>query len=284
MCIFDVKSKATASSPIMESVSGVGAVSGGKHSDPVWRVKWLDRGQDHDEPLITISSDGRVVQWSISKGLESSDLMKLKRVNKKQMPISLGAGNTSNGSALTATGRSVANLNSNEASKGAHGPLDQDPFISRISSGFSFDFSSKDHRVYIAGTEDGFIHKCSTSYAEQYLESYEGHLGPVYGLQWSPYRKDMFLSSSGDWTLRMWQEGRDASLLLFNNSSHAVNDVQWCPTNSTVFGDVTAGGRLEVRWDDQSTISLRHLFSISYFDLDGFSHFSFRFGTLSCPR
>ena len=46
----------------------------------------------------------------------------------------------------------------------------------------------------------------------------------------------------------MWQEGRERSLLLFNNSSHAINDVQWCPTNSTVFGDVTAGGRLEI-WD-----------------------------------
>lgn len=25
-----------------------------------------------------------------------------------------------------------------------------------------------------------------------------------------------------------------------------VNDVQWCPANSTVFGSVTSGGRLEV--------------------------------------
>lgn len=231
----------------MESVSGVGAISGGKHSDPVWKVKWLDRGQEQDEPLVSISSDGRVVQWSISKGLESSDLMNLKRVNKKPVPISLGASTGSGANTLTATGRSVATLNPSNDSKGVQGPIDQDPFISRIASGFSFDFSSKDHRVYIAGTEDGFIHKCSTSYAEQYLESYEGHLGPVYGLQWSPFRKDMFLSSSGDWTLRMWQEGRDSSLLLFNNSNHAVNDVQWCPTNSTVFGDVTSGGRLEVR-------------------------------------
>ena len=203
MCIFDVKSKATASSPVMESISGVGAGgSGGKHLDPVWKVKWLDRGQEQDEPLVTISSDGRVVQWSISKGLESNDLMKLKRVNKKQTPISLGAnassGNTTGGmgNTLTATGRSATNSNSNQnVESKAVAPVDQDPFISRISSGFSFDFSSKDHRVYIAGTEDGFIHRCSTSYAEQYLENYEGHLGPVYGLQWSPYRKDMFLSA-----------------------------------------------------------------------------------------
>lgn len=39
-----------------------------------------------------------------------------------------------------------------------------------------------------AGTEDGWIHRCSTSYSEQYLESYQGHMGPVYNVQWSPFR------------------------------------------------------------------------------------------------
>ncbi|KAJ9517697.1 hypothetical protein QJQ45_003985 [Haematococcus lacustris] len=42
------------------------------------------------------------------------------------------------------------------------------------------------------------------------------------------------------------QEGRTAALLTFQSGSHEVHDVQWCPTNSTVFGSVTSGGRLEV--------------------------------------
>jgi WD40 repeat protein len=60
-------------------------------------------------------------------------------------------------------------------------------------------------RLPLAGTEDGHIHKCSTSYSEQYLESYSGHIGPVYALQWSPFAPNLFLSCSGDWTIRMWQ-------------------------------------------------------------------------------
>ena len=28
---------------------------------------------------------------------------------------------------------------------------------------------------YLAGTEEGYIHKCSCSYNEQYLETYSGH-------------------------------------------------------------------------------------------------------------
>lgn len=29
--------------------------------------------------------------------------------------------------------------------------------------------------MYLAGTEEGLIHKCSCSYNEQYLETYRGH-------------------------------------------------------------------------------------------------------------
>ena len=40
-------------------------------------------------------------------------------------------------------------------------------------------------------------------------------MGPVYQVQWSPFKKDMFISCSGDWTIRLWQEGRDTALLTF---------------------------------------------------------------------
>eukprot|EP00828_Plagiopyla_frontata_P044286 TRINITY_DN718_c0_g1_i4.p1 TRINITY_DN718_c0_g1~~TRINITY_DN718_c0_g1_i4.p1 ORF type:complete len:155 (-),score=22.37 TRINITY_DN718_c0_g1_i4:74-538(-) len=49
-------------------------------------------------------------------------------------------------------------------------------------AGFSFDFIRGESNMYLASTEEGSIHKCSKSYAEQYLESYFGHTGPVYKL------------------------------------------------------------------------------------------------------
>jgi WD40 repeat protein len=112
----------------------------------------------------------------------------------------------------------------------------------------SFDFSARDPRIYIAGTEDGPIHKCSTSYSEQYLETYMGHKGPVYNVQWSLFRPGLFLSCSADWTTRLWTEEKESELLIFQSASEQVNDVQWCPTNSTVFGTVTNGGYVEI-WD-----------------------------------
>jgi WD40 repeat protein len=183
---------------------------------------------------VSISTDGRVTQWSIAKGLEFSDLMKLKRMARR------GAGGPPTTSAA-ATAKDGGG-----AKAAAAVPEQQDAFISRLTSGMAFDFSSRDERIYVAATEDGWLHKCSTSYSEQYLESYRGHMGPVYQVQFSPFKRDMFISASGDWTIRMWQEGRDTPLLTFQASTTEVNDVQWCPTNSTVFGSVTANGRLEV--------------------------------------
>lgn len=99
-----------------------------------------------------------------------------------------------------------------------------------------------------AGTEDGWIHKCSVSYADTYMDSYDAHTGPVYQVQLSPYRPGLFLSCSSDWSMRLWQEGRSTPLLVFQSSECEINDVQWCPVNSTMFVSVTNGGKLEL-WD-----------------------------------
>jgi WD40 repeat protein len=100
--------------------------------------------------------------------------------------------------------------------------MNTEAFISRRASGMSFDFSSRDARIYIAGTEDGPIHKCSTSYSEQYLETYVGHKGPVYNIQWSPFRPGLFVSCSADWTVRLWTEEKDTELLTFQSASEQV--------------------------------------------------------------
>ena len=107
----------------------------------------------------------RVTQWSMSKGLENSDLIRLKRVaqNKKPPAQGVGAGGPGGGPATNAK---------------------KESFISRMASGMCADFNSKDPSFYIVGTEEGSVHKCSVSYNEQYLESYFGHSGPVYKVAW----------------------------------------------------------------------------------------------------
>lgn len=47
----------------------------------MWDLKWVDRGPDRGESLVSASTDGRVLMWDIKKGLEvRSELMRLRRV------------------------------------------------------------------------------------------------------------------------------------------------------------------------------------------------------------
>ena len=51
--------------------------------DAIWQVKWVNRGTERGETLVTISGDGRVTEWSLKKGLSHVDLMTLKRIPNK---------------------------------------------------------------------------------------------------------------------------------------------------------------------------------------------------------
>ncbi|XP_033737005.1 WD repeat-containing protein 78-like isoform X1 [Pecten maximus] len=211
VAIYNVKN--TQDEPIVDSFHNAG-----KHTAPVWHIRWIEKergsGEDRTEVLVSISTDGRVTQWSIRKGFESYDLMRLKR-----MPTRMGGKKEKKGEA----------------------------FISRHAGGLCFDFHSRDSNIYIAGTEDGHIHKCSCSYNEQYLDSYTGHNGPVYKMEWSPFVNDIFLSCSADWSIRLWHQERNKPILSFFSLNKSVYDVTWSPRSSTVFACVNEG-RVEV-WD-----------------------------------
>ncbi|XP_024536381.1 WD repeat-containing protein 78 isoform X1 [Selaginella moellendorffii] len=193
--------------PLMQT-----GASTGKHNDPVWKLQWIDATSDHGETLISISTDGRVSQWSLKKDLEFVNLMRLKKIMAH--------------------------------SKGAQ----PQPFISRHAAGLCFDFSPRDPSLYLVGTEEGLIHKCSRSYNEQYLQSYVGHTGPVFQVRWSTVLPYIFLSCSSDWSVRLWREEQESALLVFQTANESVGDIRWSCKHSCVFGTVSDDGRLEI-WD-----------------------------------
>lgn len=86
-------------------------------------------------------------------------------------------------------------------------------FIARQTGGLCFDFNTKDSNMYLVGTEDGQIHKCSSSYNEQYLSTYSAHTGPVNKVKWSPFLPSVFLSCSADWTVRLWNQEQEEEIL-----------------------------------------------------------------------
>ena len=180
----------------------------GGHVEPVWQIKWVSKGNDRLENVVSISTDGEVLQWDLKKGLSVQTLMSLKRGG-------LGDG-----------------------------------WISRQAAGLTFDFVPGDSTTYFVGAEEGGVHKCSVSYNEQYLETYEGHEGPVYRLRCSNRWPNVFLSCSSDWNVKLFHVRNKKPVLTMrtNGSEEAVTDTVWCPGNATVFASVTESGRLHI-WD-----------------------------------
>lgn len=212
VAIYDIRDKED--KPSLESQHATG-----KHSEPVWGVKWVAKEMNKEQQqLVSISTDGSVQQWSMKKGLVPHQLMQLKRIpNKEQLVTQHMEG------------------------------------ISREASGLCFDFPINDCTQYFAGTEGGIIHKCSVSYNEQTLENFFGHRGPVYKVKASPFYPDTFLSCSADWTCALWSQKSVKPLHVFQSGYDYMMDIEWSPANACVFATVSRDGRVEV-WDLEKKI------------------------------
>lgn len=128
-------------------------------------------------------------------------------------------------------------------------PLQEEPeeetSLTGLAGGCCFDFNRFSEHLFVVGTEEGKIHKCSKAYSGQYLETYDGHHMAVYAARWNPFHPRIFLSCSADWTVKLWDHNMTKPVMTFD-LSEAVGDVAWSPFSSTVFAAVTNDGKVHV--------------------------------------
>ncbi|XP_035993731.1 WD repeat-containing protein 78 [Fundulus heteroclitus] len=198
-----------------------------RHIGPVWQLRWNKQelsftGEEKVEALFSVGADGRICKWFIiNGGLDCTDLMKLKRSNNTQRK----------------TGQKPEKM----AECG----------LSALTPGLCFDFHPIDSNIYLTGTWEGNIHKCSCSNSHQFLETYKKHFCPVNWITWCPFHPDVFLSCSSDSTIQLWKQDCPRPLLSFSSNHGEVCEVKWSPRQATVFGAVY-DGHLEV-WDLNSS-------------------------------
>lgn len=214
VCVFDLRQKNSEKKlkPIYMST-----VKTGKHTDPVWEIHWSkDEANLH---FFSISSDGRVTSWTLSKNeLLHSDVMKLTMSAQQQ---------------------------GDQQQQPQQGGEDPESALIGLSGGMCFDFSRDNENVFVIGTEEGIVRRCSKAYNAQYLDTYEGHNMAVYAVRWNNYHPDVFLSCSADWTVKLWKKDSARPLMKFDLQD-SVGDVVWSPYSSTVFAAVTTNGKVLV--------------------------------------
>jgi len=182
-----------------------------KHTDPVWEVRWNSDESSGTLNFFSISSDGRVSNWFLMKNkLESEEVMELKLISS---------------SAAT-----------NE---------DDETSLAGLAGGLCFDFNKQSEHLFLVGTEEGRIHKCSKAFSGQYLETYEGHSMAVYTVRWNLYHPKIFISASADWTVKMWDHTNRMPVMSFD-LAQAIGDVAWAPLSSTSFAAITSDGVVHI--------------------------------------
>jgi dynein intermediate chain 1 len=118
---------------------------------------------------------------------------------------------------------------------------EEDTGLSGLAGGLCFDFHKENQDLFLIGTEEGRIHKCSKSFSGQYLDTYEGHSMAVYTVRWNEFHPNIFISSSADWTVKLWDHTVKSCVMSFDLAQQ-VGDVAWSPYSSTVFAAITSDG------------------------------------------
>nr|XP_057923689.1 cytoplasmic dynein 1 intermediate chain 2-like isoform X3 [Doryrhamphus excisus] len=116
----------------------------------------------------------------------------------------------------------------------------------------SMGFPLGDVNNFVVGSEDGSVYTaCRHGSKAGITEVFEGHHGPVTGLSCHTAAgpvdfSHLFISSSFDWTVKLWSTKSTRPLYSFEDSCDYVYDAMWSPTHPALFACVDLAGRLDL--------------------------------------
>ena len=193
----------------------------GKHTDPVWQVRWQADDPEQRHNFFSVASDGYVMRWTLCK----NQLVPMK-VIALQMDSSAAVGPS-----------------------GTH--------LKQLGCGTCIDFRHGAEHIYLVGTEEGIIHKCSKTFSVKALDSFRAHQVAIYAVRWNSFHERIFATCSADWMVKIWDEDHLEKPLFVFDLNNAVSDVAWSPYSATVFAAATVDGKVGLTCS--CTFSFLHL-------------------------
>ncbi|EEC12477.1 cytoplasmic dynein 1 intermediate chain, putative, partial [Ixodes scapularis] len=116
----------------------------------------------------------------------------------------------------------------------------------------SLSFPTGDYNNFIVGSEEGAIYTaCRHGNKAGIMDGFEGHQGPVTGIhshscQGQVDFSHLFLTSSFDWTVKLWSLKESKPIYSFEDNGDYVHDVRWSPVHPALFACVDGTGRLDL--------------------------------------
>ncbi|KAL0580588.1 hypothetical protein V5O48_001413 [Marasmius crinis-equi] len=195
-------------------------LSASGHTHPVYSMQMVGTQNAHN--LITSSTDGTVCSWLVDMLAQPQETLEL-----------IHAGHNKTGEVAITT----------------------------------MDFPDNETTTFWVGTEEGNVYQANRydragakAGLNQY-DVYKGHAGPVMGLHFHPTSgsvdfSDLFLTSSVDWTVKLWRAKSLAKpsttphaispIYSFDEADDPVYDVKWHPQHPALFGTVDGSGKFDI--------------------------------------
>ncbi|XP_075036745.1 cytoplasmic dynein 1 intermediate chain 2 isoform X1 [Mixophyes fleayi] len=113
-------------------------------------------------------------------------------------------------------------------------------------------FPVGDVNNFVVGSEEGSVYTaCRHGSKAGISEMFEGHQGPITGIHCHSAVgavdvSHLFITSSFDWTVKLWTTKNNKPLYSFEDNADYVYDVMWSPTHPALFACVDGVGRLDL--------------------------------------
>ncbi|XP_073485672.1 cytoplasmic dynein 1 intermediate chain 1 isoform X2 [Aquarana catesbeiana] len=113
-------------------------------------------------------------------------------------------------------------------------------------------FPTGDVNNFVVGSEEGTVYTaCRHGSKAGISEVFDGHQGPITGINChsavgSIDFSHLFLTSSFDWTVKLWTTKHNKPLYSFEDNADYVYDVMWSPLHPALFACVDGMGRLDL--------------------------------------
>ncbi|XP_041117802.1 cytoplasmic dynein 1 intermediate chain 2 isoform X6 [Polyodon spathula] len=113
-------------------------------------------------------------------------------------------------------------------------------------------FPLGDVNNFVVGSEEGSVYTaCRHGSKAGISEMFEGHQGPITGIHCHTAAgpvdfSHLFVTSSFDWTVKLWTTKNNKPLYSFEDNSDYVYDIMWSPAHPALFACVDGVGRLDL--------------------------------------
>jgi len=199
------------STPVQRS-----GMAGGGHAHPVYSLAIVGTQNSHN--IISLSNDGKLCVWNTN----------MLTTPQKEIDLKFK-------------------------------PQGADAAQQDIINATCITFPHEEANNFFTGVEDGTIYSAqvhANQANENVVETFAGHQAPITSLSVMPYFQDLstdasnlLLSSSYDWTVKLWSpKFRNESIWSFESAEDYIYDVAWSPTNPTLFSSVDGEGYIDL-WD-----------------------------------